>query len=153
KMVTAKTEEPDEKQWLRVGADDYNAKHFSPRTLLARVKAVLRRAPQRDDPGASRRVVRGPLVIDADRHQARLDGEEIPLTATEFRLVHFLAVHAGRVFTRDEIMRRVMGEEVVLVDRNIDVHVRSVRAKLGRHRDLLETVRGVGYRFKDTAGG
>lgn len=152
-MLTAKSEEPDVVLGLGVGADDYVTKPFSPRTLMARVKAVLRRAPQREDVGAGRRIARGPLVIDADRHQARLDGVDIPLTATEFRLVHFLAVHAGRVFTRDEIMRRVMGEEVVLVDRNIDVHVRSVRAKLGEHRDLIETVRGVGYRFKDPSGG
>lgn len=151
-MVTAKSEEPDVVLGLGVGADDYVAKPFSPRTLLARVKAVLRRGPQREEVGATRRIVRGPLSIDADRHEARLDGELVRFTATEFRLVHFLALHAGRVFTRDQLMRRVMGEDVILVDRNVDVHVRAVRAKMGEHRDMLETVRGVGYRFRDAGG-
>jgi two-component system alkaline phosphatase synthesis response regulator PhoP len=149
-MVTAKSEELDVVLGLGVGADDYVTKPFSPRTLLARMKAVLRRGPQREEAGQTRRLVRGPISIDADRHEARLDGEPVRFTATEFRLVHFLAVHAGRVFTRDQLMRRVMGEDVILVDRNVDVHVRAVRAKLGAHRDLIETVRGVGYRFKDS---
>lgn len=148
-MVTAKGEEADVVLGLGVGADDYVSKPFSPRTLLARVKAVLRRGPQREEAETSRRLARGPLSIDADRHEVRLEGQEVRLTATEFRLLHFLAVHPGRVFTRDQLLRRVMGEEVVLVDRNVDVHVRAVRGKLGAHRDLIETVRGVGYRFRD----
>ncbi len=149
-MVTAKSEEADVVLGLGVGADDYVPKPFSPRTLLARVKAVLRRGPQREEAELARRIVRGPLTIDADRHEARLEGELVRFTATEFRLLHFLALHPGRVFTRDQLMRRVMGEDVILVDRNVDVHVRAVRAKLGVQRDLVETVRGVGYRFQDT---
>lgn len=149
-MVTAKSEEADVVLGLGVGADDYVPKPFSPRTLLARVKAVLRRGPQREEAELARRIVRGPLTIDADRHEARLEGELVRFTATEFRLLHFLALHPGRVFTRDQLMRRVMGEDVILVDRNVDVHVRAVRAKLGVQRELLETVRGVGYRFQDT---
>lgn len=148
-MVTAKGEESDVVVGLGVGADDYVAKPFSPRELLARVKAVLRRGAPREEAETSRRLVRGPMVIDADRHEVLLDGVPIRFTATEFRLLHFLALHAGRVFTRDQLMRRVMGEEVVLVDRNVDVHVRAVRSKLGAHRELVETVRGVGYRFTD----
>jgi len=150
-MVTAKGEEADVVLGLGVGADDYVPKPFSPRTLLARVKAVLRRGPQREEGELARRIVRGPLTIDADRHEARLAGELVRFTATEFRLLHFLALHPGRVFTRDQLMRRVMGEDVILVDRNVDVHVRAVRAKLGEHRELVETVRGVGYRFQDSA--
>lgn len=149
-IVTAKGEESDVVLGLGVGADDYVSKPFSPRELLARVKAVLRRGPQREEAEAVRRIVRGPLTIDAQRHEVLLEGQEVRFTATEFRLLQFLALHPGRVFTRDQLMRRVMGEEVVLVDRNVDVHVRAVRSKLGAHRDLVETVRGVGYRFRDT---
>jgi len=148
-MVTAKGEESDIVLGLGVGADDYIPKPFSPRELVARVKAVLRRGPVRGEEGPTERVVRGPLVVDAARHEARLDGALLTLTATEFRLLHFLAAHPGWVFTRDQLLRRVMGEHVILVDRNIDVHVRAIRHKLGDHRELIETVRGVGYRFRD----
>lgn len=148
-MVTAKGEESDIVLGLGVGADDYIPKPFSPRELIARVKAVLRRGPPRGEEGPPERVVRGPLVVDAARHEAMLAGEMMTLTATEFRLLHFLAAHPGRVFTREQLLRRVMGENVVLIDRNIDVHVRAIRQKLDEHRDLIETVRGVGYRFKD----
>ena len=148
-MVTAEGEESDVVLGLGVGADDYIPKPFSPKELVARVKAVLRRGPPRGEEGPPERVVRGGLLVDASRHEVLLDGEPVPLTATEFRLLHFLAAHPGRVFTRDQLLRRVMGEHVVLVDRNIDVHVRAIRQKLGEARGLIETVRGVGYRFKD----
>jgi len=95
------------------------------------------------------RIERGALVVDIARHQARVDGESITLTATEMRLLHFLAAHPGRVFTRDHLLSRVIGEHAVVVDRNIDVHIGSVRRKLGDHRDLIETIRGVGYRFRE----
>ncbi len=149
-IVTAKGEESDIVLGLGVGADDYIPKPFSPRELVARVKAVLRRGPPRGEEGPPERVVRGPLTIDVSRHEATLSGDPVNLTATEFKLLHFLAAHPGRVFTRDQLLRRVMGEHVVLVDRNIDVHVRSIRQKLGEGRTLLETVRGVGYRFRDS---
>jgi DNA-binding response OmpR family regulator len=90
------------------------------------------------------------FVIDKDRFQVRVDAEAVAFTATEFRLLHFLASHPGRVFTRDHILSRVMGEDAFVIDRNIDVHIRAVRKKLGRHRDLIETVRGVGYRFRES---
>jgi two-component system phosphate regulon response regulator PhoB len=148
-IVTAKGEETDVVLGLGVGADDYVAKPFSPRELLARVQAVLRRGPLREESGRGERIVREGLVIDSGRHEVLVDGEPITTTPTELRLLHFLAGHPGRVFTRNHLLSRVIGQDAIVTDRNIDVHVRALRQKLGRHRELIETVRGVGYRFKD----
>jgi two-component system alkaline phosphatase synthesis response regulator PhoP len=151
-MVTAKGEESEIVLGLGVGADDYMVKPFSPKELVARVKAVLRRGPMQEDLGARGRVVRGPLSIDPTRHEARVGGTSISLTPTEFRLLHFLASHPGRVFTRDQLLNHVLGEDAIIIDRNIDVHVRSIRRKLGPRQDMIETIRGVGYRFTDEEG-
>ena len=151
-MVTAKGEESDVVLGLGVGADDYIAKPFSPKELVARVGAVLRRGPLKEERLARERIVIDGLVIDAGRHAVTVDGEPVRCTATEMRLLHFLASHPGRVFTRDHLLSRVIGEEAVVLDRNIDVHVGALRRKLGPYRDRLETVRGVGYRFSDETG-
>lgn len=148
-MVTAKGEESDIVLGLGMGADDYVIKPFSPRELLARVRAVLRRGPLVEDSPVEGRIVRGNLIIDPTRHEVRLGHEIVPLTATEFRLLRFLATHPGRVFTRDHLLNRVIADGAAVIERNIDVHIRSVRLKLGEFRDLIETIRGVGYRFKD----
>ena len=148
-MVSAKGEESDIVIGLELGADDYLPKPFSPRELLARVKAVLRRGPQRQERGAEERILRGGLAIDIVSHRVTVDGQAVKLTATEMRLLHFLAANPGRVFTRDQLLSRVIGERAVVVDRNIDVHIGSVRRKLGEYRDVIETLRGVGYRFTE----
>ena len=148
-MVTAKGEEADVVLGLGMGADDYVVKPFSPKELVARVKAVLRRGALKEERGQGERVVRPGLVIDAGRHEVLVDDQPASFTATELRLLHFLASHPGRVFPRPHLLSRVIGEHAVVTDRNIDVHVRAIREKLGRHRDLIETVRGVGYRFQD----
>lgn len=148
-MVTAKSEESDVILGLGVGADDYVPKPFSPRELVARVRAVLRRGKLRAEvPGRERISIHG-VTVDAVRHQVLVDGADVPFTATEFRLLHVLVSHAGRAFSRDQLLSRVIGESAAVTDRNIDVHIRTVRKKLGAHRDLVETLRGVGYRFRD----
>jgi two-component system phosphate regulon response regulator PhoB len=148
-MVTAKGEETDIVLGLQMGADDYVTKPFSPRELTARVKAVLRRGQLKTEQAAGERVQRGGLVVDSVRHVVSVDGEPVTVTATEMRLLHFLASNPGRVFTRDQLVSRAIGDRAVVVDRNIDVHIGAIRRKLGPYRDLIETLRGVGYRFKD----
>ncbi|HDS16138.1 MAG TPA: response regulator [Proteobacteria bacterium] len=148
-MVSAKGEESDIVLGLELGADDYITKPFSTRELLARINAVLRRREPGNptDPGESIR--REGVEIDIKRHEIKVDDSPVPFTLTEFKLLHFLAGHPGWVFTRDHLISRIMGEDNFVVDRNIDVHIQAVRKKLGRHRHLIETIRGIGYRFKD----
>jgi two-component system phosphate regulon response regulator PhoB len=148
-MVSARSEESDIVLGLELGADDYVTKPFSPRELLARVRAVLRRRMNSSDELAGLCIECEGVIIDARRHEVLVDGVTVNLTATEFKLVHFLAQHPGWVFTRDQLMGKVMGHDNFIIDRNIDVHIQAVRKKLGSHRDLIETIRGIGYRFKN----
>ena len=147
-ILSAKEEESDIVIGLSLGADDYLAKPFSPREMLARVKALLRRA-NNSRSVADDYIQVGPLAIDFSRFEAKLSGQPLKLTATEFKLLAELAGHPGRALTREHLLNRAVGDAVVVVDRNIDVHIRSVRKKLGDHAGMIETVRGLGYRFAE----
>ena len=149
-MLTAKGEESDVVLGLGVGADDYITKPFNTRELIARIGAVLRRGPLKEEGQKPSRLSVDGVTIDTNRHEVTVDGQPVAFTATELRLLHFFACRPGRVFTRDQLLTRVMGEDVIVTDRNIDAHVRAIRQKLAEHRELIETVRGVGYRFHDT---
>ena len=148
-MVTAKGEESDIILGLGIGADDYITKPFSTKELVARVKAVIRRGPLREERGVGDRIIIDDLRIDASKHTVYIKNKPEFFTATEFRLLHFLASHRGRVFTRDQLLNRIIGEDANVIDRNIDVHIRAIRKKLSESQYLIETIRGVGYRFMD----
>jgi len=149
-MVTAKGEEADIVAGLELGADDYVVKPFSPRVLVARVKAVLRRRAASGAGDGEDGIRRGDLVIHPGRRLAAIKGKELDLTFTEFNLLLLLARRPGWVFTRSQIVDAVRGEDYHVTDRAVDVHVLGLRKKLGARGKLVETVRGVGYRFRET---
>jgi len=144
-MLTARSEERDKVSGLEGGADDYVTKPFSPRELLARISAVLRRTSVSAEPT----VDAGDLVLDTAGHRVMVTGREIRLGPTEYRLLHFLMTHAERVFSRSQLLDRVWGANVYVEERTVDVHVRRLRKALtgtGAER-YIQTVRGAGYRF------
>jgi len=144
-IMTAKGEESDVVVGLTLGADDYVVKPFSLSVLVARVTTVLRRAAT-GAPLKSMLTI-GPIAIDMERHVVKVDGEPVALTLTEFRLLAALASAHGRVLTRNQLIDRAMGVNTVVTDRTIDVHLTSLRKKLGEARSYLQTVRGIGYRL------
>ncbi|MDL2313737.1 response regulator [Desulfovibrio sp. OttesenSCG-928-C14] len=145
-MLTARGEEMDRVVGLELGADDYVVKPFSVRELLLRVRAVLRRSEENKKPSGVLR--HGPLTLEVESHMAMLSGEEIPLTATEFKLLEDLMRHAGTVRKREQLLDSIWGYSFEGYGRTVDTHVRRLRIKLGPVADYLETIRGVGYRFK-----
>jgi two-component system, OmpR family, alkaline phosphatase synthesis response regulator PhoP len=148
-MLTARSEESDIIIGLELGAEDYVTKPFSPRVLLARVRACLRRKVK--EVPADQAILRlGDLIIDPVKHLIAVKGAAVELTATEFRVLHFLARKPGWVFTRQQIVDAVKGEDYAVTERSVDVQMVGLRRKLGACAEYIETIRGVGYRFRDT---
>lgn len=148
-MVTAKGEEADVVVGLELGADDYIIKPFSPKVLVARVRAVLRRKTVASHDDATAPLQIGGLSIHPGRRELLIDGKPVELTFTEFQLLHFLAGRPGWVFTRYQIVDAIKGEDYPVTDRSVDVQVVGLRKKLGPYSDYIETIRGIGYRFTD----
>jgi two-component system phosphate regulon response regulator PhoB len=149
-MLTARGEENDVVAGLNLGADDYITKPFSPRVLMARLQAVIRRRHEEKTPAVELEVLhRGPLSLHRGRREVLVDGQLLGLTWSEFQILALLAARPGWVFTRYQIVDAVRGEDYDVTERAVDVHMVGLRRKLGIHGQLLETVRGVGYRFKD----
>jgi len=149
-MLTAKSEETDQVAGFSVGTDDYVSKPFSVKVLLERIRALLRR---RDGDSASGSVlVSQGVMVDRERHRVTAEDQVLDLTPSEFGLLEALVRQPGRVFSRSELIDAALGGDSLVLERTIDVHIRSLRKKLGPHALLVETVRGVGYRFRDPSG-
>ncbi|MBI3602112.1 MAG: response regulator transcription factor [Candidatus Omnitrophica bacterium] len=150
-MITAKGTESDVVAGLSMGADDYIPKPFSPQVLLARIKAVFRRGSTPQE-ALDTQGVRGwgDLVLDLPKHKVSFKNHAVALTSIEFAILEFLSRSPGRVFSREQILDSVWKEGKFIIDRAVDVHIRGLRKKLGPAQDYIETVRGVGYRFKET---
>lgn len=149
-MLTAKGTEADIVIGLTLGADDYMVKPFNTSELMARIKAVLRRREPRDQKGDQQILKAGPIIVDMQKHMATCEEENLDLTLSEFKLLSFLARKKGRVFTRDQLLDAIVGADVFVTARNIDVHIASLRKKLGKAGRMIVTVRGVGYRFEES---
>jgi len=144
-MLTAKVEEDNKIRGLEVGADDYITKPFSPRELVARLKAVLRRATP---PGIDNPIEVDGLTLDPSSHRVTANNSSLNIGPTEYRLLQFFMTHQERVYTRSQLLDQVWGGNVYVEERTVDVHIRRLRKALGEHHDyLIQTVRGAGYRF------
>ncbi len=150
-MLTAKAEETDEVVGFAVGADDYVTKPFKVKVLLERIKALMRRRQTDEALGDS--VSSQGITVDRSRHRVTAGDVSLQLTRSEFNLLDALIRQPGRAFTRAELIEAALGDDALVLERTIDVHIRGLRKKLEQHGDLIETVRSVGYRFRDPIGG
>lgn len=148
-MLTAKGEETDRIVGFEVGADDYLSKPFSTRELVLRVKAILKRIHEKSAPGSEEKISFRELEVDPERFQVKVAGHETRLTAIEFKLLQHLLKNRGRIATRDLLLDSVWGFDAALTTRTVDTHIKRLRAKLGGAADYIETIRGVGYRFRE----
>jgi two-component system, OmpR family, alkaline phosphatase synthesis response regulator PhoP len=148
-FLTAKSGEDNEIKGLESGADDYIQKPISPKKLIARVKSNLRKTDHSPGFEDEKSVIKiGPLVIDKEQYIVKIDGNDKLFPRKEFEVLFYLANNPGKVFSRDALLKNIWGADVYVVDRTVDVHIRKIREKLETHFDLIETVKGVGYRFK-----
>jgi len=151
-FLTSRSDEIDRVVGLEIGGDDYVVKPFSPRELLARIKAILRRNHRPETKKTEQRTQAqlqyGSITIDPEKFRVHCEGREIVLTAQEFKLLELLVRHPGRVFTREQVLNRAWGDGGLVADRTIDVHVKSLRKKFGKF-EFIETVRGIGYRVRE----
>jgi two-component system alkaline phosphatase synthesis response regulator PhoP len=148
-FLTAKSGETDEIKGLDLGASDYIQKPISPKKLIARIKSSLRKTPaiEKKSKGSDHLKI-GPLEIDVERFVVKIDNRQKFFPRKEFQLLFYLASNPGKVINRETLLKEIWGNDVYVIDRTIDVHIRKIREKLGKHSELIETIKGVGYRFK-----
>jgi len=148
-FLTAKSSELDEIKGLNLGANDYIQKPISPKLLIARINSNLRKGEVNKAGNTNSFINIGPIEIDREKYTILVDKKNIVFPKKEFEILSYLAVNPGKVFPREQILSDVWGDDIYVVERTIDVHVRKIREKLGEYADLIETVKGVGYRFKN----
>ncbi|MCW8961787.1 MAG: response regulator transcription factor [Ignavibacteriaceae bacterium] len=149
-FLTAKSGETDEIKGLNLGASDYIQKPISPKKLIARIKSNLRKSTGQEKKKQEPKEVKiGPLVIDVEKFVVKIEGRQKFFPRKEFQLLYFFANNPGKVVNRETLLKEIWGNDVYVIDRTIDVHIRKIREKLGKHSELIETVKGIGYRFKN----